>query len=937
MYPYENEELADYLNASKAVDGLKSNLSFSGYQCTISASVKYEAIWRLDLGALLGIHHITIYYRTDNMQWGPTNENVGKFLGFAVYISNTTLLEDRVLCFHDFHFDKNTIPAILTLNCTMHGSYVTFQNNRTRSSFPTDYSRYASNDLCEVEVYGCHSPFVYGENCSNPCPAQCKSHRCHIESGHCFGCNDGYRGLRCEHYCETHKYGAECAEDCGHCINGRKCNPFNGFCYAGCETGYYGSQCKMECDGRTYGKNCNNTCGHCHRSCDKIAGECLNGCKPGYKGAFCNKTCAYMYYGSNCNSTCSLKCQNQTCDSKSGYCLIENETENNLLSAYVGGFIGFLSLVVIITAVILLYRRHTIQRGLLKSPKRKLRNVSSCRSYDTLELNTNILQEEARLAQTNVDQTEVKRYVTTGNVYETLNVKNSIGDMGTYQHLLLDIPMTEIGSIITKKQKENAEGFKRDYASLPYGERFPCDAGKLSVNRQKNRDQKTLPYDHSRVILRRYVGTVCDYINANYISGAERNNEYIAAQGPFETTLAEFWEMVCQDQIQQIIMLTNLTEGKQVKFYQYWPNNGKIEIYGTISVEVIEEKVYAFFIKRRFKVSQLEMKSYVVTQFHYTTWLDHETPDPLCLVIFHNHVTNETVAQGISPTLVHCSTGIGRTGTYIALDYLYKTGEKYGSINVAKYVKTMRENRMNMVETVDQYMTVFLALHEAFKTKPVSQSKKQFLNKVTSIMKKGNMISSSLKEEHEILKNVCSKYTDESHVTAKQHYGNPGNDAVLLVDKYRSPVTSTVLARGIYINATVASTYTKENGFIITQYPSQDQVAEFIRNIVDYECRTVIFLDPLHNINSSKAWIPPPSSEKIVSPYRVFCNTCKDTELKVSTLFIHKEKEEPFCITVAEPKFELGSKPQNNVTCLCNMVSFALSRPSNNPIAVVST
>lgn len=54
-------------------------------------------------------------------------------------------------------------------------------------------------------------------------------------------------------------------------------------------------------------------------------------------------------------------------------------------------------------------------------------------------------------------------------------------------------------------------------------------------------------------------------------------------------------------------------------------------------------------------------------------------------------------------------------------------------------------------------------------------------------------------------------------------------------------------------------TYTKENGFIITQYPSQDQVAEFIRNIVDYECRTVIFLDPLHNINSVRAFLIVPS------------------------------------------------------------------------------
>lgn len=43
----------------------------------------------------------------------------------------------------------------------------------------------------------------------------------------------------------------------------------------------------------------------------------------------------------------------------------------------------------------------------------------------------------------------------------------------------------------------------------------------------------------------------------------------------------------------------------KVKCFKYWPNNGKTEIYGTFSVEVIEEKVYAFFTKRIFKVSQL--------------------------------------------------------------------------------------------------------------------------------------------------------------------------------------------------------------------------------------------------------------------------------------------------------------------------------------------
>lgn len=35
--------------------------------------------------------------------------------------------------------------------------------------------------------------------------------------------------------------------------------------------------------------------------------------------------------------------------------------------------------------------------------------------------------------------------------------------------------------------------------------------------------------------------------------------------------------------------------------------------------------------------------------------------------------------------------------------------------------------------------------------------------------------------------------------------------------------------------------------------------------------------------------MPSPSSEMVVSPYRVVCNTCKETDLKVSTLIIHKE------------------------------------------------
>ena len=78
----------------------------------------------------------------------------GWFLGFSVYISNTSKKEDGVLCFRDTIYNTATITDLVNITCPYHGRYVIYYNSRTHPLDPNDYSSYTAIALCEVEVYG---------------------------------------------------------------------------------------------------------------------------------------------------------------------------------------------------------------------------------------------------------------------------------------------------------------------------------------------------------------------------------------------------------------------------------------------------------------------------------------------------------------------------------------------------------------------------------------------------------------------------------------------------------------------------------------------------------------------------------------------------------------------------------------------------------------
>jgi len=233
--------------------------------------------------------------------------------------------------------------------------------------------------------------------------------------------------------------------------------------------------------------------------------------------------------------------------------------------------------------------------------------------------------------------------------------------------------------------------------------------GQWPENRIKNRYTNIIPYDHSRVKL---VSAVSDYINASYIRGYGNDVSYIASQGPTSTTLPDFWLMVWQHNVNVIVMLTSLVEKGRVKCEQYWPSSATAD-YGDLSVSLVDEAHHVFYTVRhlllRPRLSECAGKE--IRQLHFTAWPDFECPDnPQQLIDFVHIVRTESrLLATDNPYLVitHCSAGVGRTGTLIALDMLMHQVSNKRNIDVFGTVLDIRKDRYLMVQSEEQYLFLY--------------------------------------------------------------------------------------------------------------------------------------------------------------------------------------------------------------------------------------
>nr|XP_044995477.1 receptor-type tyrosine-protein phosphatase O isoform X2 [Jaculus jaculus] len=271
------------------------------------------------------------------------------------------------------------------------------------------------------------------------------------------------------------------------------------------------------------------------------------------------------------------------------------------------------------------------------------------------------------------------------------------------------VQLDDLDSYIKDMGKDSDYKFSLQFEELKLiGLDIPHFAADLPLNRCKNRYTNILPYDFSRVrLISINEEEGADYINANYIPGYNSPQEYIATQGPLPETRNDFWKMVLQQKSQIIVMLTQCNEKRRVKCDHYWPFTEEPITYGDITVEMVSEEEQDDWASRHFRISYAdEMQD--VMHFNYTAWPDHGVPTANAAesILQFVHMVRQQVTRRKGPMVIHCSAGVGRTGTFIALDRLLQHIRDHEFVDILGLVSEMRSYRMSMVQTEEQYIFI---------------------------------------------------------------------------------------------------------------------------------------------------------------------------------------------------------------------------------------
>ncbi|XP_038854700.1 receptor-type tyrosine-protein phosphatase F [Salvelinus namaycush] len=424
---------------------------------------------------------------------------------------------------------------------------------------------------------------------------------------------------------------------------------------------------------------------------------------------------------------------------------------------------------------------------------------------------------------------------------------------GMMEHPL--ISTADLSDHIERLKANDGLRFSQEYESVDPGQQFTWEHSNLEVNKPKNRYANVIAYDHSRVILTSIDGVPgSDYINANYIDGYRKQNDYIATQGPLPETLSDFWRMVWEQRTNTIVMMTRLEEKSRVKCDQYWPSRGT-ETYGMIQVTMLDTVELATYSVRTFalyKNGSSEKRE--VRQFQFMAWPDHgvpEYPTPTLAFLRRVKACNPTDA---GPMVVHCSAGVGRTGCFIVIEAMLERMKHEKSVDIYGHVTCMRAQRNYMVQTEDQYIFIHEALLEAAtcgNTEVPARNLYAHIQKLTQVTPGGTVSTMELE-----FKKLSNSKAHTSRFISANLPCNKFKNRLVNIMPFESTRVYLQPIRGVegsdYINASFIDGYRQQKAYIATQGPLAETTEDFWRMLWEHNSTIVVMLTKLREMGREK-------------------------------------------------------------------------------------
>ena len=215
------------------------------------------------------------------------------------------------------------------------------------------------------------------------------------------------------------------------------------------------------------------------------------------------------------------------------------------------------------------------------------------------------------------------------------------------------------------------------------------------------------------------INTKHQYINASWIN-IPTPNFFIATQGPLESTIEDFWDMCFKYEVNVIIMICSLKENNKEKCAKYW--EGYFDTYNIL--QTTEKPDDGLFL-RQIQIKNMQNSNIKnILQLQLTTWDDHTAPiNNYNRIIKIINFIDKSKKNG--PVVVHCSAGVGRTGTFISIYNLYKEimeqindkNQIRISFSIMNTVKKLKELRLYSVENEKQYYFLYEFINILLKEK----------------------------------------------------------------------------------------------------------------------------------------------------------------------------------------------------------------------------